>query len=195
MKLIQRISSLNRQVPVEYPPSSMTSPSQTFNGITYTASASSSISLRESYKAFDKITNSVTNTWIAFQFRYSNSDGSYVGPINTTNVDGASAYNGEWIQLQMSSGIVLKSYELFPRPDSSVAQMMNTWRLLGSNDGTSWTTLDTKSGVSNWNLGVSKTYTIPSNTTSYMYYRIVIISINANNSNGSTVLNEWKLFA
>ncbi len=180
---------------IELPPSAMSSNSQTINNVDYVASASSSLSVDGlvPYKMFDKVTNSGTSIWASSpQNIYNATTGAYAGAVTTSNVDGASSYTGEWIQLQLSVPTALSYYTLFPRPDTSVGQMMNTWRLLGSNDGTSWTTLDTKSGVSDWSLGVSKTYTVNS-VTAYTYFRIVIQSVNASNSGFASVC-EWRLY-
>src|SRR5690606_7166352 len=45
-----------------------------------------------------------------------------------------------------------------------------SWTFEGSNDGSNWTTLDTRTTVADWN-NEWRTYTF-SNTTSYTYYRI-----------------------
>ncbi len=180
---------------IEFPPSAMSSNSQTINNVDYVSSASSSLSVDGlvPFKMFDKVTNSGSSIWASSpQNLYNATTGAYAGAVTTTNVDGASSYTGEWIQLQLSVPTALSHYTLFPRPDTAVGQMMNTWRLLGSNDGTSWTTLDTESGVSTWSLGVSKTYTVNS-TTAYTYFRIVIQSVNASNSGFASVC-EWRLY-
>ncbi len=180
---------------IEFPPSAMSSNSQTISSVDYVASASSSLSVDGlvPYKLFDKVTNSGTSIWASSpQNLYNATTGAYTGAVTTTNVDGASSYTGEWIQLQLSVPTILSYYTLFPRPDTAVGQMMNTWRLLGSNNGTSWTTLDTESGVTSWSLGVSKTYTVNS-ATAYTYFRIVIQSVNTSNSGFASVC-EWRLY-
>ena len=190
---VQRVRKFGK-----FPPSAMTSNSQTISSIDYVASASSTLIDANNlfpYKMFDNVTNSGTSIWAnSPQNEYNATTGVYQSatPKTTTNVDGASSYNGDWIQLQLSVPTVLSYYTLFPRPDTAVGQMMNTWRLLGSNTGTSWTTLDSQSGVSSWSLGVSKTYTVNSDT-AYTYFRIVIQSVNASNSGFASVC-EWRLF-
>lgn len=190
---IQRIRKF-----IEFPPSAMSSNSQTISSVTYVASASSTLVDANNlfpYKMFDKVTNSGSSIWAnSPQNEYNSTTGVYqsANPKTTSNVDGGSSYNGDWIQLQLSVPTVLSYYTLFPRPDTAVGQMMNTWRLLGSNNGTSWTTLNSQSGVSTWSLGVSKTYTVNSDT-AYTYFRIVIQSVNASNSGFASVC-EWKLF-
>lgn len=181
---------------IEFPPSAMASNSQTINNVNYIASASSTYIDAQQlfpYKMFDKVTNLSTSLWAnSPQNEYNATTGVYqsANPKTTSNVDGASSYNGDWIQLQLSVPTILSYYTLFP--DVAVGQMMNTWRLLGSTNGTSWTTLNTNSGVSTWSYGVGRTYTVNS-ATAYTYFRIVIQSINTSNSGFASVC-EWRLY-
>lgn len=48
-----------------------------------------------------------------------------------------------------------------------------TWTFEGSNNGSSWTVLDTETAVPNWAQGEERTYST-TNTTSYRYYRLNI---------------------
>lgn len=57
------------------------------------------------------------------------------------------------------------------------------WTLDGSNDGWSWTTLDTQTNQTGWGDGEERTFTM-SNTTSYAYYRL-----NVSANNGGSYLN------
>lgn len=58
-----------------------------------------------------------------------------------------------------------------------------SWTFQGSNDGSTWTTLDTQTSVATWAAGEKRTYKT-ANTTSYRYYRI---NITANKGHASLV--------
>lgn len=51
-----------------------------------------------------------------------------------------------------------------------------TWTFEGSNDGSSWTTLNTQTNVPGWSAGEKRTYAT-TNTTAYRYYRVNITAI------------------
>ena len=93
-------------------------------------------------------------------------DGIIGGSSNSWS---ASAVAPAWVQAQLASAAVATAYTIIARldaPDSAPS----TWTFEGSNDGSSWTTLDTQSGQS-WNAGQRRQY-IFSNSTSYVYYRL-----------------------
>lgn len=65
------------------------------------------------------------------------------------------------------------------------------WQLQGSNDGTNWTTVDTRSGITFASRFQTNTYSIANNT-AYQMYRL---NITANNGSGSLLqLAELQLF-
>lgn len=109
------------------------------------ASSSPSLNNGQPYQAFDGISNSVF--W------------------NVGNLPGI-------IQYQFTSGKVIQSYVI--RLDSSTGDTVpvggwKSWTFDGSNDGSSWTTLDTRSGVTL--AGDTDNSFSFSNSTSYTYYR------------------------
>lgn len=84
------------------------------------------------------------------------SDGNYIGQTNTNGI------YGEWFELYMSE------YE-FPLTQYSIQNQdsIQSWTILGSNDGVTWTILDTQTVYS------SSVFTID-NTTTYSRYRFVL---------------------
>lgn len=64
-----------------------------------------------------------------------------------------------------------------------------TWTFEGSNNGSSWTTLDTQTTVPAWAISEKRTYTI-SNTTAYRYYRL---NISANQGAANLIISEFEL--
>jgi hypothetical protein len=108
--------------------------------------------------------------WIAF-----NQD----GPSSTfwqsaTNNTGILGY-------QFTSGKIIKRYSL-RMTTVGATTYPTTWTFQGSNDGTTYTTLDTVTGAST-PLGGSYTSGILANTTSYTYYRINITAVSTAGTN------------
>jgi hypothetical protein len=132
------------------------------NGVTNTGTASASSTLgdgRTAAKAFDGKTDDGTWCW------HSNSDAP-----------------PHWLTYDFGSGVTktITSYWLMRRPSSGENYTPTAWNFQGSNDNSSWTTLDTKSGITlpqwpvdgntNTQESLFAKYTI-SNTTAYRYYR------------------------
>jgi regulation of enolase protein 1 (concanavalin A-like superfamily) len=65
------------------------------------------------------------------------------------------------------------------------------WQFQGSQDGSTWTTLDTRSGQSFLVVQAQNTYDI-GNTTAYRYYRL---NITGNNGAGGTAISELGLWS
>lgn len=131
------------------------------NGVSFsggTATASSSIDAgRQPSAAFDGSTADETLCWHSQSFG-----------------------GNQWLQFNFGAGVTktVTAYWLMSRPSND--WYPSTWTFLGSNDGSSFTTLDTQSsqtmpapssGVTNTQESNFKKYTI-SNTTSYRYYRL-----------------------
>ena len=79
-----------------------------------------------------------------------------------------------WVSYDFGAGNqkVIKMYKLSTASYSTyVTRYPKDWTFQGSNDGSSWTTLDTKATQPAWSINESRTYSI-SNTTAYRYYRI-----------------------
>jgi hypothetical protein len=105
----------------------------------------------------------------------------------------------QWVQYQFTSGKVVKSYAIIPwSSDSWPDRNLTEWHLDGSNDGSSWTTLDTRTrGVSTtrdpkwrWTIWEPKYFSC-ANSTSYTYYRLVIT---ANGGNAYVGLQHFELY-
>ena len=103
------------------------------------------------------------------------------------------------IELTMPESIVLGSYEIFHRGDSTVSDnnYPKDWTIEGSNDGTTWTVLDTRTNETYSDTSLSgvnsgRKYTVSGNSTSYNRYRM---DITANNGGTHVIMGEWKLFA
>ncbi|GAB4327570.1 MAG: hypothetical protein Kow00127_20310 [Bacteroidales bacterium] len=97
-----------------------------------------------------------------------------------------------WIQYDFSTGNgkKIEKYRLL-WSGTQLEMTPYSWELLGSNDGATWTTLDSRTGENNWVSGEWREYTF-TNTQSYQIYRL---NITDNNGAGSTAvyLNEMEM--
>lgn len=81
----------------------------------------------------------------------------------------------QWLQIQCVAQ-VSTGYAITARTGAA-DQAPNAWTFLGSNDGSSWTTLDTQTAQV-FTAGQTKTYTF-TNSTAYAYYRINVTAVNS----------------
>ncbi|WP_228745130.1 discoidin domain-containing protein [Paenibacillus sp. S150] len=132
-------------------------------GGTVTASSTSSPSGEEKEKAFDA---NPSTKWL----------------ITT---------NSGWIQYQFAAGVTqtVTSYSITSANDVP-GRDPKSWTLQGSNNGTSWTTLDTRINEAFASRFLKKTYTF-SNAAAYTYYRL---NISANNGEPHMQLAEIGLY-
>lgn len=94
-----------------------------------------------------------------------------------------------FIQIQMPDPIILKSYILFPL--SSIYATPTGWRILASNDGNYWTTIDTRTNSSFKNMSSSGlTINLPTNSVAYSYYRMQMDLPTL----GYLYIKQWKLY-
>ena len=80
-----------------------------------------------------------------------------------------------WLRLQPAAATVVTSYSIIGRITPSVGQSPTSFAFEGSMDGSSWTTLDTQTGLT-WSSGEIKNFSF-SNATAYTYYRINITAV------------------
>jgi len=94
-----------------------------------------------------------------------------------------------WVQMDLGSGNTntVTSYFLTSSPDSSLMDP-SAWQFQASNDGSTWTTLDTKSGQTFASRNLTVKYSI-SNTTPYEFYRLNVTATAGGGSNNIELLN------
>jgi len=166
-----------------YPLVAMTSNSSS----PHVASASSENSVDwQAWKAFNKVTGD--DGWQTVS-AYNSSDGSYSGSTSTT-YDGSSTVNGEWIQLQFTTGILLSELEIAPRT-GYLSSCASDGILLGSNDGSTWTSIRSFSGIptSSYNAGDYVSFTAAASSV-YTYFRLVVTKLTGT---GNTTLNIGEI--
>ena len=121
---------------------------------------------------------------------------AYTGPQNTTNVDGSTTLNGEWGQVDIGQNTVINKFDLWPRKPNQHENSPANFSLLGSLNGTSWTTIKQVTGETNWgavNTGGLKSYTLGSVKGPYRYYRLSVQNLNGNANNDYLVLSQLVL--
>jgi hypothetical protein len=183
---------VSRGVLGTFPPSALSSTAmtgQTVSGITYTVSSSTTQAgppTPNGWNAFDKVTGTgVSNYWQA-QYTpvvYASRGGGYIGSQSLGGI------LGEWLKLQLSVPICLTSYSLQNRSDVLIAP--RAWTLLGSNDNSNWSVVDSQAGIT-FGLGETITFTTTSSVT-FTYFAIVVTVTNGA-SFGSTCISEWVLY-
>ena len=130
-----------------------------------------------------------------------NVNGNHAGPYWAFNNDDSTASNECWhpqsivasiLTIEMPSSMVLGSYELYYRNYTDYTCSPKDWTIEGSNDGITWTVLDTRTNQSQVSANLAKIGTyIVSNSTSYSKYRL---NVTENNGGDQTIVGEWKLF-
>jgi hypothetical protein len=167
----------------------LTSPFPSAGSGTYIARGSSLYSsvTGPAWRAFD---NDTTTYWETTDNQYTGTPGTVYGGTQTTTV-GGTAYPGEWIQIQMPTALVLSSYSMYGRVNFTYRMPYN-WIVAGSNNGTTWTQVDSRSGQGSWRGQDPISYTVVS-TTAYLYFRLVVTAI-VDGTGGSPVnLGQWTI--
>jgi hypothetical protein len=112
-----------------------TSNSWTANGVNWIATTNPS-AVESPYKAFNNSFAS-SNNWIG-QLNTWNASGAYTGTATTYITNLALTVPGEWVQLQTSVPLVLYSYSY---GIGNIGTNHKSMYILGSNDGTTWYSL------------------------------------------------------
>ncbi len=148
----------------------------------FTVSASSLYDTSGTYapwKAFD--TNNSTD-WLCAQSTYATggtgSTGAYVGTVTTSST------KGEYLQVMTPAPYQLQSYTLF----GYSTHPLNDFAIMGSSDGTSYTTIDTRSGQ---NCTTAQTFTAPAQTQAFSYFRLIIIRDVSTEASTYTVVSTF----
>lgn len=84
-----------------------------------------------------------------------------------TIASGSSGY----IRVQLASAKVADAYWVVASKDASVQDMFTEWEFQGSNDGTTWVTLDNRTAQTGWSQSETRHYEF-TNETAYLYYQL-----------------------
>jgi alpha-L-fucosidase 2 len=119
-------------------------------------------------------------------------DKAFDGSTSTKWFTGSGTGSTGWLQYSFGTGKkwVVTRYDLSSANDVP-ARDPKDWQFLGSNDGTNWTVLDTRTGQSWASRYLTKQYSVTT-PGPYQYYRL---NITANNGNNDIQLSEMALYA
>jgi hypothetical protein len=182
-----------------YPPAPMSSylldttgnTSVTYGQGKYVASASGEYTGTAAYAWFPfnkSYTVAAVDQW---QVQGWSSTSPYGPTSSVTTVDIlGNAYAGDWLQLQLPVSVNLTQYSIVSSTYAASNQSPARWWILGSRDGTNWTLVDSRTGVTSWTNSTPQTF-YTSATQSYTYYRMVINQLNGNGQYGH--VSEWTL--
>jgi hypothetical protein len=160
----------------------MSADTTVINGQTYTTSASSYWdSGYLPWRAFDYTSSTVWHS----QQTATYSSGAYIGGYTTT-VSGVSRA-GEWVQIQYPSAVTITSYEIQSR-DGQNSTAPTAWWIAGSTNGSTWTLIDSQTGIA-WQTNLQTITFTPATPGTYSYYRIIINAVNGNNYASMTAFN------
>jgi hypothetical protein len=147
----------------------------------YVASASSSNPSFPPNHAFDNVDSTFYHT---DGTQYVTATGAYQGS-NTLN-----GVNGEWLSLQLPNKIDLSSVHIYPRT-SLTSQSADSITIVGSNDGSSWTTLTSVTGLTYTN-STATIINVNSNT-GYKYFAIIAQKVLGTNGGTGGGAGHWAL--
>ena len=147
----------------------------------YTASASSSHPSFPPNHAFDNVDSTFYHT---DGTQYVTATGAYQGS-NTLN-----GVNGEWLSLQLPNKIDLSSVHIYPRT-SLTSQSADSITIVGSNDGSSWTTLTSVTGLT-YTDSTATIINVNSNT-GYKYFAIIAQKVLGTNGGTGGGAGHWAL--
>lgn len=200
-----KVVSIQSHPIVQWPPIAMTSnatvvSAQVYGNGTYYStelSGQSNTSSLASFKVFDNNINTYYEQLYTGSNYYDYNLGTLLDTTKTTTVSGASAA-GWWIQIQLPTTIVLRSYTLVGRQDGGFWNTRNptTFWVAGSNDGTTWSNVHFQSQISYGQSGTTINVPSTSNSLPYSYYRLIVNVIgNAGVAGNHSTLNiaSWNL--
>jgi len=134
----------------------------------YTVSDSSNLGTgNEGWNAFDA---SSSTSWATSPNYLGSSTGSYYNGTTSTTYNGSLTVNGDWVQLQTPFSTVIYKIDILPYSTSNEL-CPRTGKLLGSNDGSTWTEIH---GFTNQIYTTGQYTTISfTNTVAYSHLRLV----------------------
>lgn len=120
------------------------------------------------WRAFDGDFNSATNGW-----------------TTVLNVKTG------WLRYEFQTSKIISKYSIAPvNSIENINRSPNSWTFEGSNDGSTWDILDTRTNISDWTVLRKKEFSF-SNVNSYKNYRI---NITLNNGGAYVAIGELEMF-
>lgn len=129
--------------------------------------------------------------WITGQYDYTQStNNEWLAKVVDNNLSSKylTFHDNAWMQWQCGTPSLVTKYTITSANDAPTRDPKN-WTLQGSNNGTTWTNLDTRTNESFASRGLKREFTIGSPSTAYTYFRLTI----QNSSDSILQLAEWEL--
>lgn len=104
--------------------------------------------------------------------------------------NGSSVQNPTWVQYDLSQPQPLSSYTLTTGEDVPERDPRDI-TVQGSNDGTTWITLDSRTGLDLGGRSQKTAFPLPSTSAAFAHYRL---NVTANHGASDTQLADWVLF-
>lgn len=142
------------------------------------------------WRAFD---NNTGTYWETTGNMYTGTPGTVYGGTQTTTV-GGTAYPGEWIQIQLPEAMALDSYSMYSRSSAYDYRMPYNWIIAGSNNGTTWTQINSQTAQGSWKGQEPIGYFVNS-TTTYLYFRMIVTAIGDGSGAQNVNLGQWTINA
>jgi hypothetical protein len=103
---------------------------------------------------------------------------------NSTNYWIGTGGGVDWLQLDLGIGAsaTLSSYTIQVNVVPEPNRAPKNFTMKGSNDGTTWTTVDTQTNQTSWTSGEIRTFTLGATSAAYRYFRL---DITANNGDAT----------
>ena len=174
--------------------------SQTLTGYAFGASGTyisnnSTTTSQATYPAWKAFDGDVNTFWYSGPSKYdtSTNNGAYLGAVTTT-ISGV-ATPGEWVDVQFPTAVSVYSYSL-TRPVSgfSVGIYPKTFKIAGSNDGTTWDLIDAPANQTTYTTGVPVIFTLASPSAVYNRFRMCVSNIIGTTSSFGTGIGQWTLY-
>src|SRR5210317_1427315 len=177
----------------EQPPAALTGDSTVVDGHGRYKVTTSTTTATPAYSVFSK-TDSGLTTYVGLVNSYDAN-----GDLASGNNNSLGSVNGEWIKLELPYKTTLRHFSLRQDTDTAyetqLQQFPKDFKIIGSNDDVSWTTLFSVTGVA-YPTNASdpaKIFVVNASST-YKFYAMVIEKINSGAANGRPSIGEWRLF-
>lgn len=121
-------------------------------------------------------------------YNYANFDNS---EANLNNVWVTDNQPTGWVKLKFPSNVIVNRYSVSDMPNYPTRSPKN-FSFEGSNDGVTWTTLDTRNSETNWGYGGETRFYSFNNSKPFLYYRL---NVTANNGASLLAVGEIQMFS
>jgi hypothetical protein len=135
-----------------------------------------------SVSSADSVASAAYAAWKAF-------DNLMVSGTSNLWCSGSGA-SPHWVQIYTNYLYAPTHYSMYP--GNTLGDSPKNFTLNASTDGSTWVTLDTRTGITGWSAGVAKNFSF-ANTGSYNYFRITITA-DEDGSGGYMRIGELYLY-